>query len=34
MAVELKGDEEMASGTIVLSVFSSLIALAVIVGAF
>jgi predicted permease len=34
MAVEMKGDEEMASGTIVLSVFSSLAALAVIVGAF
>jgi predicted permease len=34
MAVEMKGDDTMASGTIVLSVFTSLVALAVIVGAF
>jgi predicted permease len=34
MAVEMKGDDTMASGTIVLSVFTSLVALAVIVGVF
>lgn len=34
MAVEMKGDEQLASGTIVLSVFTSLVALAVIVGVF
>jgi predicted permease len=34
MALELKGDEALASGTIVLSVFTSLVALAIIVGAF
>ena len=33
MAIELKGDHEMASGTIVFSVFTSLAALALIVGA-
>ena len=34
MAVEMKGDATMASGTIVLSVFTSLLALAVVVGGF
>jgi predicted permease len=34
MAVEMKGDDTLASGTIVLSVFTSLVALAVIVGFF
>ncbi len=34
MAVEMKGDDTLASGTIVLSVFTSLVALAVIVGVF
>ncbi len=34
VALEMKGDEAMASGTIVLSVIASLIALAVVVGAF
>jgi hypothetical protein len=34
MAVELKGDEPMAAGTIVLSVVTSMVTLAVIVGAF
>ena len=34
MALELKGDETIASGSIVLSVFTSLAALAIIVGAF
>lgn len=34
MAMELKGDETIASGSIVLSVLSSVIALALVVGAF
>jgi predicted permease len=34
MAMEMKGDEALASGTIVLSVLTSLVALAVIVGVF
>jgi predicted permease len=34
MALEMKGDEALASGTIVLSVLTSLVTLAVIVGAF
>ena len=34
MALELKGDEALASGTIVLSVLTSLVALAVVVGVF
>ena len=34
MAVELKGDESLASGAIVFSVLSSVVSLAVIVGAF
>jgi predicted permease len=34
VALELKGDETIASGTIVLSVLASLVALAVIVGVF
>ena len=34
MAVELKGDEALASGTIALSVLASFVSLAVIVGAF
>lgn len=34
MAMEMKGDEALASGTIVLSVLTSVLALAVIVGAF
>jgi predicted permease len=34
MALELKGDEAIASGAIVLSVFASLASLAIIIGAF
>jgi predicted permease len=34
MALEMKGDEAIASGAIVLSVVTSLVTLAVIVGAF
>jgi hypothetical protein len=34
MAIEMKGDDTLASGTIVLSVFTSLVALAAIVGLF
>ena len=34
MALEMKGDDVLASSTIVLSVFTSLVALAVVVGAF
>jgi hypothetical protein len=34
MALEMKGDEPLASGTIVLSVLTSVVALAVIVGMF
>jgi predicted permease len=34
VALELKGDEAIASGTIVLSVLASVVTLAVIVGAF
>ena len=34
MALEMKGDETIASGAIVLSVVTSLVTLAVIVGAF
>lgn len=34
MAVEMKGDESIASGAIVMSVFSSLVSLALIVGLF
>ena len=34
MALEMKGDDQLASGTIVLSVFTSLAALAAIVGVF
>jgi malate permease and related proteins len=34
MALELKGDEAVASGAIVLSVFASVVSLAIIVGAF
>lgn len=34
MALEMKGDERLASGTIVLSVLASVVALAVIVGVF
>lgn len=34
MAMELKGDETIASGTIVMSVFTSLVSLAVVVGMF
>jgi hypothetical protein len=34
MAIEMKGDEAIASGAIVLSVLTSVVALAVIVGVF
>jgi len=34
VALELKGDEALASGSIVLSVLTSIVTLAVIVGAF
>ena len=34
MALELKGDESLASGVIVLSVLTSVVTLAVIVGTF
>jgi len=34
VALEMKGDEALASGSIVLSVLTSLVTLAVIVGAF
>jgi predicted permease len=34
MALEMKGDEPLASGTIVLSVLTSVVALAVVVGVF
>jgi len=34
MAVEMKGDEGIASGAVVLSVLTSLVTLAVIIGVF
>jgi hypothetical protein len=34
MALEMKGDEAIASGAIVLSVFTSVVTLATIVGVF